>query len=668
MAGIALAAVVAVGVLVAVSQSRRSVAAATAGNVVLVLPFTHSGDGEIDFLRGGAVEILSTDIMTPGVAAPVDPRAVRLYLEGRDVDVQSPDAISAAASHFQARYVVIGGLSELRGQLRLNAALLDMSAAGARVMDVETRGPSAKAFDLFEDLSRQLLAALPGAGRGGAARATSSLRALRAYLQGELLYQQGHFAESLDAYQVAMREDSTFASAAYRFHVTGEWTGTVTEDALAEALARAVRHSARLPEPDRMLIEARAALKQLDLDRADQLYLRVLRGQPNNVEAWYQLGDLRFHWGSPLGRSYQLSRDAFEHVLQLDPANGPALIHLARIAAGGGQRAALDTLIRALKRLGPDERFAQEADLLAALRLGDAKARQRAVTTTLGEIPQRWHDGARQSAAFTGDLASAARLAAAYAEQGPAAGPRREEAIALQTLIELGRGRPAAARRLLSPSRPLAAELRAFALTLPWIASTPEELNQLRRDLARIRRDSAAYLPRRVFLEGMLAIRAGDAEGARAAMALLRDTRSLPSPFNEYARFFAKVLAAAALQSEGRPADALAALGPATAVQRTLPTVFGYPFIHARFLRATLLEETGKLDEALQWFATFPEPEGCDVPYRAAAYIARSRIHARMGRKDLARAEITAVRELWRDAEPENARVLANAADYVNRE
>lgn len=663
LAGIAFVIVAGLGALLAVSRGNRQSAPRAAGNTVLVLPFTHSGSKDVDILKDGAVEILSTNMMTPGVVATVDPRAVRAYLEGHVVDLTSGDALAAAARHFQARYIVVGGVAELRGQLRLNAALLDMKAAGAHVTDVDARGASTSAFDLFDELSRQLLGSLPGANPVAAARSTSSLRALRAYLQGELLYLRGRFAESLDAYQLAMREDSTFAIAAYRFNVTGDWTGTVPELVLDEALSRALRHSERLPEPERMLIEARAAAKRFELDRAEALYLRVLRGQPDNLEAWYQLGDLRFHWGSPLGRSYRLSRDAFERVRNFDPNDGPALIHLVRIAAADGNRAGLDTLIRQLAGLEPDVRIAGEAELMAAITLGDGATRQRALDATVAHGAQPSYDGARLIAGYTRDLASAARLAAAYAELGPPGGWRREDALALQAMIELGRGRPVAARRLLPPSTPIAIEMRALSLALPWIVPDPAELRQVRRDLVGIRRDTTRfvsdYVPRRVLLEGLLAIRAGDSAGTRGAIDMLRDTHSVPPPFNGYAHYFANVLAAAALQSQDRAADALAVLGPPSAVERSIPTPTSYSFSYARFLRATLLEQAGQLEDAASWFATFPEPEGSDVPFRTAAYMAHARIESRLGRKDVAAADQAAARALWRDAEPGMVQVLA---------
>ena len=636
-------------------------------NTVLVLPFTQSGDADTRFLEQGAAEILSANLPVPGELATIDARAVRAYLDANTIDVATPAALRAVGEHFHARYVVTGGVAALNNQLHIHASVVD-ARSGQRLTSASLRGTADQAFALFDDLTRQLLVALPGASQArlsrAAARSTLSLPALRAYLEGERHYRAGRFPAALDAYKAAIAHDSTFALANYRFDVAGDWTGTVTDDQSAEVVARALRHSARLPEPERLLIQAWAAYRGSDLPEADILYTRALRAQPNNLEAWYRLGELRFHWGTWFGRPYRLANDAFEHVRRYSPDDVPAIIHLARIATANGARAQLDSLIGELHRLDPDERILAQAQLLRAYGFGDAAIKRRAFAQTIAHGPQRIFDAAKLVAAHTTDLAGAAELANAFAEQGSPDQEHVVDAVAFQSLIELGRGRPEAARRLFAraPS-PAAVDFRALALVQPWMSANQVEIEELRRQLAVMpgpesRWKIGDFLPRRIVLEGLLAVRAGDTIAARAFINKLREAQSIRPPYTETARYFSRVVEADVLRSRGKPAEALAVLGPVPPIEHITPTAFSYAFAYARFLRATLLEEAGQLDEALKWYATFPEAEGFEVVYRAPAHLAQGRIEQKLGRSDRAVAHFETAALLWRDAEPEVARLL----------
>lgn len=641
--------------------------APNASNTVLVLPFSHTGDADVAFLKDGAAEILSANLVVPGELATIDARAVREYLDGSVVDAAATDRLRELGEHFRARYFVTGGVTALSGQLHIHAALID-TRNGQRLADVTLRGTTDEAFALFDDLTRQMLIALPATSKArlsrAAARSTTVLPALRAYLEGEQHYREGRFAAALDAYRTAITEDSTFALALYRFDVTGDWTGTVTAELSKEIVARALRHSARLAEPERMLIEAWAAYRSNDLPEADILYTRIVRGQPNNLEAWYRLGELRFHWGTWFGRSYRLAREAFEHVRRFNPNDVPALIHLARIAAADGDQRRLDTLIAELHLYNSDDRITGQAELLRAYAFGNQQAKRDAFAQATAHGPHRIFDAAKLLAAHTTDLRGAAELAAEFTEQGPPALENVVDALALQALIELGRGRPESAHQLFSRVVSTApADFRALALVQPWVSADPKEVDALRRQLAAFpgpdpRWNIGGFLPRRVILEGLLAVQANDTIAARGFIRQLKEARTIQPRHIETTKYLGRVLEAALLRAQGNPDAALDALGSTVVIEDITPTAHSYSFAYARFLRAMLLEESGQYEEALKWYATFPEPEGFEVVYRAPAHLAQGRIELKLGRKDRAAAHFATAAILWQDAEPQVAALL----------
>ena len=68
------------------------------------------------------------------------------------------------------------------------------------------------------------------------------------------------------------------------------------------------------------------------------------------MEAWLQLGEVRFHSGPRRGASGGAARPAFERVLFFEPEHTSALLHLARIAANERRWRDLDSLTRRILR------------------------------------------------------------------------------------------------------------------------------------------------------------------------------------------------------------------------------------------------------------------------------------------------------------------------------
>ncbi|MCZ6755316.1 MAG: hypothetical protein O7E49_08390, partial [Gemmatimonadetes bacterium] len=86
------------------------------------------------------------------------------------------------------------------------------------------------------------------------------------------------------------------------------------------------------------------------------------------------------------------------------------------------------------------------------------------------------------------------------------------------------------------------------------------------------------------------------------------------------------------------------------------PYMAASPFVslgRERFLLATLLEETGRTEEALRWYGTFKGLGPHDRIYIAPSHLRRARIHERLGNLDTAAEHYRAFIELWQDADPE---------------
>jgi hypothetical protein len=95
-----------------------------------------------------------------------------------------------------------------------------------------------------------------------------------------------------------------------------------------------------------------------------------------------------------------------------------------------------------------------------------------------------------------------------------------------------------------------------------------------------------------------------------------------------------------------------------------LPYVWAYPLAHERFLRAQLLDTLGRSDEALRWYATFPDPNAYDFMFLPSAVLRRAQLLERLGRRAEAAAEYARFARLWETAD---APLRATARDAAAR-
>ena len=236
---------------------------------------------------------------------------------------------------------------EAGGRLQLSATIYDERARPRSSMET-VAGSESEIFDAADRLARHILAEMqdrPTALAGVAGQTTSSLPALKAYLEGEREIRSGRYAEAQDAFRRATELDTTFALAYYRLALD------LGPPLALEALDHALRHSDRLAEHHRWMVEAVAAFLRGDHTLADQRTRQVLTVRPDDAEAWFMYADVTLSKGSLLGRAWVDSREAFERALALDPENAEAIWWLAAIAARERRLPALDSLTNRLLQL-----------------------------------------------------------------------------------------------------------------------------------------------------------------------------------------------------------------------------------------------------------------------------------------------------------------------------
>jgi len=612
---------------------------------VAVAPFLVAGGPEGAMLGRGLEELLEA------------------RLDGTD-GLRTVSSGSPASRIRAARLYVRGQLTVAGGHLRGTATLYDRGNANAAVGRAEAEVEGKALFDLADALASQLIAERY---RGPherltrvAVTSTRSLPALKAYLAGERHFRADSYPAAVEAFQQAIDADTTFALAYYRLSLAADWEG---RRALALSAAElAAQFSDRLSDHDRRLVEAYLVRRQGRIDEAERLYREIVADYPEDAEAWFQLGEVLFR-GNPLrGRSAAEAGPALERVLALEPDNQEALVHLARIAWLRGDRVAVDSLIRRTAAVAHDSAVLG----LRAFRtfaLGDRPGRNEATRELIAQPGLVPATVALEAAVFVDDLTGAERFADLLIS-APHSCELRDLGERMRAQAQLARGRPSSARaRLSSPAACGAGarlELRALYDALPFIRPSRAELGAVLRELKEWKPSAAAGAPYedssgarsahvRLYAIGLVALRAGDTVQAhQSALALTRWSDRTPA--GEVAWSFSRSLKARLALERGRPAQALAALEDARwerAAGRSVAEASD------RFLRAELLRQVGRVDEAIGWYRSIAERSSYELVYLAPAQLRLGQIYDERGDADQAISHYRRFRELWRNPEPE---------------
>ena len=176
---------------------------------VAVMPFTTSGP-ETDVWREGMVSLLTTNLDGMGRLRAIDKRTVLARWRERVPEGGTADLATTldAARAAQASVAVVGDVIAVGETMRISAAVHD-TETGATLGRLQAEGDADDFMALIDQLTVQAVEAARRSGEAGSGEAlpvpdvsaltTTSLPALRAYLDGERLYRQSRFEQAMSA-------------------------------------------------------------------------------------------------------------------------------------------------------------------------------------------------------------------------------------------------------------------------------------------------------------------------------------------------------------------------------------------------------------------------------------------------------------------------------------
>jgi serine/threonine-protein kinase len=419
-------------------------------NLVAVAPFRiASTDNSLRYLREGMLDLLSAKLTGTTGPRSADPRSLltawRRAAGTDSTDLPRERALDVAES-IGAGQLLIGDVSGDSARITLNAILVRVTD-GRALTPARVEGNPDSLPKLVDQLAAQLLATDAGEDDRLSTLTSTSLPALRSYLNGQSLYRHGRYREAARADQDPIEIDSTSGVAALRLAVASNWFGLPA--ARNAGLLRAWAARDRLDPRDRALLDATAgprypaASSYVEVLRAKERYVQLA---PDRADAWFELGDGLFHFGAVVGYPDAEARatDAFRRALALDSTYAPAAEHLLLIEAHRGDTSAVRDLGRHFLAIDSASENADGIRWRMAVALGDSAVLSEITRRRDTLTPISAHTMAYMSQLDAVDLDRAQRIADAAVENARLQGDKYAALIGAHDLA-LNRGRPSAA-------------------------------------------------------------------------------------------------------------------------------------------------------------------------------------------------------------------------------
>lgn len=668
---------------------QRALREAPASTRFVVFPFDAHGGPEFAYLGEAAMDLLSEAIHGAGDLRRVDPRSVMRRLQSGDGTVVDPRKAQQLAIGFGAGRFVLGTVTQTGPGMRFSASLYNSSLGGDPIATSTRDGSQENLAGIVEGVAQDLLA---GESLGSGARLedirgvhSANFKALRAYLQAEVMLRRGWYDSAGAKLVSAVREDSTFGLAWYRLAYAQSWGA---EGDRSESFEHAMRYRGSLSYRDRTLIEARNADNEGDAATAERLTTDLVGRFPDDAEAWHLLGIVRAAYRWQRGIPHWVAREPLRRALALDPDYPETVSHAVSSGFAAALYSHVDSLMPRYPKGGgaAPVRIGINAALAFAIR---GAAAQDSVFSELASQPDRVAFNVGTMISATDSLPAAARVWRQVATNPDRGEFVRATAQMHLALNEVARGRRQAAETEFALAGQYRSGLRLLThvqvAVNPFFQYPEAQLVALRDSVRRWRAAQAGSADERLmgvlwmpnelhhwtfdYLTGLLAARLGDVPAAEHHAAVLEAALEPRDSIGLRRDFALEIRALGALQA-GRHGDALALLERATMrVSRTSNDLNSFntrPL--GRFLRAESLFQLGRFEEALGWYDAFgTKLWGTEYVYRAPLQLRMGEIYERLRQPERAIAHYKRFIAAWRDADAEYQPLVRDVLSRLTR-
>jgi tetratricopeptide (TPR) repeat protein len=653
----------------------RSPTAQLDPNLIAVAPFEVLHP-KLDLWREGLVDVLSRDMDGAGILRTVPLTVVLQHWRGR----ADPAAATELGRRTGARLALFGTVApEGPDSVRLRATVVDVGS-GRKLFEMERLDHADRIDRLGDSVTVDVLRALGRTSSGGRIRlasvGTKSLPALKSFLRGEQLFRRFSLDSAIAEFERALEFDSAYALALNRLGTAHDWIGRA---GLSSFYLKAGRFNHGLAPRDSLFITAdslwAAAVDTLnhaywtDHLRMFTILEEAVRRYPDDPEAWYRLGEARYHGGYRVGSTGSQVREAFDRAIALDSAFAPAYVHPVELTLYTNDTTRARRYVTGYLSLASgvdegegirivamliDHRPAQSSELQTLLDTASANTLALAAMAAWG-----WPDSTEMAVRFFRYLAAGRPGAGGYADTGWA-NRRLQQFLSFRG--HLHESYALIGNRVGAPFADLAVAGgipvdTAAAVFQNWLRSPGE--------------DDFAPEPPVFYCDRIL--------GAALWWASRRDTASLLALLSKNSlpvRIAPSVPAVQKSRSRyglAQAALALARRDTATALHRFLafpdsmcPSASSSPPTMLRLIRFRLLASAGRDREAIE---LFDPSDVLNVPWatRVLGILEAGRVAERLGDREGALRRYQFVADVWRNADPELQPYVAEARAGLRR-
>lgn len=592
------------------------------------------------------------------------------------IDIVTPPArfFSRESAARVADFYLTGTAVPVASSIHVTALLHESVRPSEPLAHVTTIVHEAQLAAGIEAISKHLLSEAARRGRlqpsHGFPTDSTPLEALRHYFLGEREFRLGRYSTAAASFSDAVHADSQFALGWYRLAVAADWAG-LPQSEILRAAATASRLADRLRPVERLLLRAYAGWWEGKAALAESLYAAVVSVDSFNTEAWFQLGEVRFHLGPLAGQDAASSRPMFRRVLSDSRYRLIALKHLLRLATRDRHSSDVLQLAKDIRSLSSDT---LESTFLVGSLTQDVAALDAALVALSRERGDRIAHMAETVYLFASDLLLARRIVALY-DRPQFSSERRAWANTVQAMLLAGAGRWKDAAEHLTQGTALDS-VRGLSVSL-WLAAHPYAPRGFAGIAQRTRLGSIVHTQPavteiwsppalrtayRLFALGLSSEDSTEDDWIVALASMAADTS-----IGAGARALGARLEARRHLRRGDPARAAhvldAAPRPDTPWYRT---EFGSIGLEA-WIYSEAYSATGLTREALRWLSVAGESSIYDAPFRFPAAVRRGELLAEQGQVSNARREFSQALSLWRLADTEYAPLLDSLAARLQR-
>lgn len=345
IAGAAVTAVALTALLFIRGTSSRPSVLAPAKAIAVMAPRSVSGDSALTRLGRELAVTLSANLDGMGGIRTLPAITVLAHSNEKALSL---DESARLASRLGAASFVYGTLVGSGTLVRLDLELITPTKLD-RIAQVSVTAPADDINALTDAATIELLRRVWDRGTPPvpnlAAITTRSVPALRAYLEGELAFVRSNYDVAVNAFERAFAADSTFALAYWRSLYPRIYEGSRPDTAIVASI---IAHRDRLPDPERLMVDAYAAPT---VSEKMEVLRNVTRRFPDYWPGWYSYADLLVHDGPYLGTTYADARVALERIVTLNPDFASAWVHLHWMTSLQRDTGAVNRTVANLERL-----------------------------------------------------------------------------------------------------------------------------------------------------------------------------------------------------------------------------------------------------------------------------------------------------------------------------